>query len=250
MVTSCTGQSTFNCRLDQLRKSSSTCSVTVEENEQVVQYALNKRPNVKLVSTGLTFGVEGFTHIMGKQFHPSMKETRRYYPHRYNVDGFFVAKFKKTGPTPANAVRVNGNATTPGNGVAVHEIIDKTPVTDENEDDDFGGWDDEEDDEYMERAKRAALRKKGINPKAALDGKKPDKVVKQDAAKRTKKVRVQAPDEEDGSVPTEKGSASDKKAGEDEEGKISFTGHGGARLLDQKEIHRKARKRIPSRPKP
>jgi ribosomal RNA methyltransferase Nop2 len=51
----------------------STCSVTVEENEQVIQYALNKRPNVKLVETGLTFGKEGFTNIGGKVFHPSMK---------------------------------------------------------------------------------------------------------------------------------------------------------------------------------
>lgn len=51
----------------------STCSVTVEENEQVVQYALNKRPNVKLVETGLTFGKEGFTKIGGKVFHPSLK---------------------------------------------------------------------------------------------------------------------------------------------------------------------------------
>lgn len=51
----------------------STCSVTVEENEQVVQYALNKRPNVRLVETGLTFGKEGFTKIGGKIFHPSMK---------------------------------------------------------------------------------------------------------------------------------------------------------------------------------
>ncbi|KAG9715020.1 NOL1/NOP2/sun family putative RNA met, partial [Aureobasidium melanogenum] len=69
----------------------STCSVTVEENEQVVQYALNRRPNVKLVSTGLVFGKEGFTSFMGKKFHPSLKETRRYYPHAYNVDGFYVA---------------------------------------------------------------------------------------------------------------------------------------------------------------
>ena len=59
----------------------STCSVTVEENEQVVQYALNKRPNVRLVETGLTFGKEGFTKIGGKVFHPSMKVRQPSSPH-------------------------------------------------------------------------------------------------------------------------------------------------------------------------
>jgi ribosomal RNA methyltransferase Nop2 len=153
----------------------STCSVTVEENEGVVQYALSKRPNVKLVETGLVFGKEGFTSYMGKTFDKSMKMTRRYYPHAYNVDGFFVSKFKKTGPSPTGAA---------ANGVKIEvsdELdVDKRPIPETEEEvqeDDFGGWDEEEDEVYMEKAKRNMLRKKGLDPRAMrADKSKKEKV--------------------------------------------------------------------------
>jgi len=54
----------------------STCSVSVQENEQVVQYLLDKR-DVKIVDAGLKFGAPGFTRYQERRFHPSLKETRR-----------------------------------------------------------------------------------------------------------------------------------------------------------------------------
>lgn len=157
----------------------STCSVTVEEDEQVVQYVLNKRPNVKLVPTGLVFGKEGFTRYQSKRFHPSMKETRRYYPHAYNVDGFFIAKLKKTGPTPANAVKAQGSAEEKkqhaNGGITEKDADDEdvhVPITEESDaangaSDDFGGFDDDEDEKIIERSLKKQLKKKGIDPKAS-----------------------------------------------------------------------------------
>lgn len=178
----------------------STCSVTVEENEGVVQYALRKRPNVKIVDTGLgSFGTEGFRSYMGKKFDDKMNLTRRYFPHRENVDGFFVCKLKKFGPSPKDAP---GSAAASAKDAAAggaggdgeeEEVIDRTPVgyeaekKGEGEDDGFD-FDDEEDQKYIERARKAQLRKKGLDPKSLEYKKQPKKEKKEKAVTEEKKV--------------------------------------------------------------
>ncbi|KAL8810532.1 MAG: hypothetical protein Q9200_002500 [Gallowayella weberi] len=150
----------------------STCSVTVEENESVVQYALSRRPNVRIVETGLGFGVEGFRRFRGKRFDEGMGRTRRFYPHKYNVDGFFVAKLKKVGLSPVGGGSVDKLKD------GDREVVDKRPVGDDDDDedkDDFGGFDDEEDEKIIQRAQRQRLRRKGLNPKASLAQKKSGK---------------------------------------------------------------------------
>ena len=72
----------------------STCSISVEENEWVVDYALKNR-FVKLVETGLEVGEPGMSSFKGKIFHPTLRLAKRIYPHVHNMDGFFVAKLRK-----------------------------------------------------------------------------------------------------------------------------------------------------------
>lgn len=78
----------------------STCSISVEENEAVVEYALKNR-YVKLVETGLEVGVNGLTKYNERRFVPQMALCKRVYPHVHNMDGFFVCKLKKV----ANGVK-------------------------------------------------------------------------------------------------------------------------------------------------
>lgn len=83
----------------------STCSIAVEENEDVVDYALRHR-HIKIVPSGLDFGEQGLIRYREKRFDPSLQHSRRFYPHVHNLDGFFVCKIKKL----ANGPKLTGAA--------------------------------------------------------------------------------------------------------------------------------------------
>ncbi len=72
----------------------STCSLTPEENEFVVQYAI-ERFDVKLEE--IEWGEKALTKIpkAGVVFHPEIEKCRRFYPHKHETSGFFVAKMVK-----------------------------------------------------------------------------------------------------------------------------------------------------------
>ncbi|KAL0237447.1 hypothetical protein PCE1_000844 [Barthelona sp. PCE] len=73
----------------------STCSILCEENEGVVDYLIKRCSNAKIVDSGLEFGENGFTRIKTHQYSNELAKTKRYYPHRHNFSGFYVAKIQK-----------------------------------------------------------------------------------------------------------------------------------------------------------
>lgn len=80
----------------------STCTMTVEENEFVVNKVLKNYP-VELEEIELPVKSHaGFTSYKDENFEQSLSKTRRIIPWEINSEGFFVAKLRKIGDTFAN----------------------------------------------------------------------------------------------------------------------------------------------------
>lgn len=80
----------------------STCTLTVEENEFVINKVLQNYPVVLEEIELPVKSHEGFTSYKGEIFDSSLNKTRRIIPWEINSEGFFIAKIKKVGETVAN----------------------------------------------------------------------------------------------------------------------------------------------------
>src|SRR3989344_996268 len=72
----------------------STCSLEPEENEFVIDWAINKYV-LKCLDTGLKIGENGLTQVSGKVLDSSISKCKRFWPSQTGTQGFFVGKFGK-----------------------------------------------------------------------------------------------------------------------------------------------------------
>lgn len=80
----------------------STCTLSLEENELVINKLLNKYP-VELVDIELPIKSHpGFTRYHDEELNPTVSKTRRILPWEADTDGFFILKLKKTEDIEAN----------------------------------------------------------------------------------------------------------------------------------------------------
>lgn len=135
-----------------------TCSVTVDENEAVIAYALRKRRNVRIESTGLQFGDEGYVRFRGKNFGPDMRLCRRYWAHKHNLDGFFVCRLRKM----SNVIPVVEDKDTETEGEESEGEVEIEGADNREEKQETSLWDEEEDRKYIEESQMKQKRKKGL----------------------------------------------------------------------------------------
>jgi len=67
----------------------STCSITVEENEMIIENFLKTHPEFKPAETKPRIGLPGLR---------GLTKCQRLYPHIHDCNGFFVAKLMKEKP--------------------------------------------------------------------------------------------------------------------------------------------------------
>lgn len=75
----------------------STCTLTVEENESIVDKVIKKHP-IEVIPFSLSIpAIDGIIKFDESEFHESIKKSKRLIPWEIDSEGFFIVKLKKTG---------------------------------------------------------------------------------------------------------------------------------------------------------
>ena len=87
----------------------STCTLTPEENEEVIHFAKDKLP-VEILPVDLPQlkTRPALRKFEGKIFHSEIENCRRLYSFENETEGFFIAKLRKTASLPDTPVRKDG----------------------------------------------------------------------------------------------------------------------------------------------
>jgi NOL1/NOP2/sun family putative RNA methylase len=88
----------------------STCTLTPEENEEVIDYALKEFPvELEAFSIPGLKSRNGLTAFQNKTYHPSLEKACRVYPFQNETEGFFIAKLRKTATMKKDIPKKSGN---------------------------------------------------------------------------------------------------------------------------------------------
>ncbi len=77
----------------------STCSLEPEEDELIIDWFLKEYDDMSVQPLVTDVGDNGFTTVFGTELDPSIAKTKRFWPHKTNTEGFFVAKLRKSSET-------------------------------------------------------------------------------------------------------------------------------------------------------
>jgi tRNA (cytosine40_48-C5)-methyltransferase len=73
----------------------STCSLEPEENEMMINWLIEKYPDIYLEKINFPIGDPGLTKVFGQELNPEVSKTLRLWPHKTRTQGFFIAKIRK-----------------------------------------------------------------------------------------------------------------------------------------------------------
>jgi NOL1/NOP2/sun family putative RNA methylase len=74
-----------------------TCSIAPEENELVIHDTLDGLNNYNIKKITTNYGVNGFTHVFGKDLSEDLRLSQRLFPHIHDTIGFYFCLIQKKG---------------------------------------------------------------------------------------------------------------------------------------------------------